>query len=162
MSRKISLPLTRWPTSSAAPPTVDVMRKRLGGRASTGEGAGEIVALVGDAGAERAGVVLFARGDELHVWVAEGIVRKTQRSLTRPVSAAVSQDLLAIADDARIFGDLREGERVRYHHDQGIGEGTMIEKCRFGALLLRDDGVVIGVGFRRVWPLGGDPGKDVN
>lgn len=162
MSRKISLPLTRWSSASSAPPTVDVMRKRLGGRASTEAGAGEIVALAADAGGERTGVVLFARGDELHIWVAEGIVRKTQRSLARPVGSPVTKDLLAVAADARIFGGLREGERVRYHHDHGVGEGTLIEKCRFGALLLREDGAVIGVGFRRVWPLGGDPGSDVN
>ena len=32
-----------------------------------------------------------------------------------------------------------------------MGEGTLVEKCRFGALIERGDGAVIGAGFRRIW-----------
>lgn len=162
MGRKVFLPLTQSSMVHPSQPTVDAVRRRLGGRASTDSGAGEIVALTRTAGVERAGVVLFTSGDALLVWVAEGIVRKTQRALVQPVRAPVSEDLIALAGDARVFGDLKEGERVRYHHESGLGEGKLIEKCRFGALLLRDDGAVIGVGFRRIWPLGGDLRESVN
>jgi hypothetical protein len=29
-----------------------------------------------------------------------------------------------------------------------------VEKCRFGALVERGDGTVLGVGFRRLWSAG--------
>ena len=60
-------------------------------------------------------------------------------------------ELLAVSRDARSFAALSEGERVQYQHEGGIGEGTLVEKCRFGALIQRADGAVIGAGFRRVW-----------
>lgn len=152
MSRKLSLPLT---LDARSKPTADAIRRRLGGRASTEAGAGEIVRVTTDGGAERVGVVLFTRGEDLDVWTDHGVVRRARRDHVEAATrdTAVSKDLGAVASDARIFGGLAEGQRVRYQHDAGLSEGVLVEKCRFGALLLRDDGVLLGVGFRRIWPL---------
>jgi len=30
--------------------------------------------------------------------------------------------------------------------------GKVVEKCRWGALVLREDGAVVAVGFRKLWP----------
>lgn len=152
MSRKLSLPLTLdW----AKKPTTDAVRKRLGGRASTEPGAGEIVSLRTEGGTERVGVVLFARGEDVDVWTDHGVVRRARRTRCTPCCEEVSKELSQVADDARIFGGMCEGQRVRYQHEAGLEEGVIVEKCRFGALLRRDDGVILGVGFRRIWPLAG-------
>lgn len=149
MVRRFSLPLT---PDSLRKPTTDAIRKRLGGRASTEGGAGDAVMITTDGGATRVGVVLFVRGEDLDIWVEHGRVRRARRSSVRPMSAPISKEFADIANDARVFGGLVEGQRVRYQHDDGFAEGVLIEKCRFGALLERDDGVLVGVGFRRIWP----------
>jgi hypothetical protein len=156
MSRKFFLPLT--PTD-ARPPTVDLMRKRLGGRASTEPGAGELVTLVTAQGLSRIGVVLFVRGEDFDIWIDSGVVRRARRSTLRPLDPAAAtegelarlRDLNAIARDAQSFAALVEGQRVHYQHEAGLGEGTLIEKCRFGGLIERADGAVLGVGFRRLF-----------
>ncbi len=80
MLRRLSL---RLATEGAAPrPTVDAIRKRLGGRASTEPGAGEVVSL--GAVADRMGVVLFVRGEQLDVWFSGDRVQRVRRADTRP------------------------------------------------------------------------------
>jgi hypothetical protein len=148
MVRRLFLPLADG--DPAASPTVDAVRRRLGGRASTEPGAGELVAVARDQGAARAGVVLFVHGDDLDVWLSGGVVRRTRRSRV-VTTAEADDDLLSIAHAARIFAALAEGQRVCYQHESGVGEGDLIEKCRFGALIERGDGTVLGVGFRRLW-----------
>jgi hypothetical protein len=153
MVRKLFLPLA---TPVSRLPTVDVVRKRLGGRASTEPGAGEVVALR-DASA---GVVLFVRGEQLDVWVDGGVVRRVRRADIRPVGDGAPGDLLSVAKDARTFAELREGQRVGFQHDGGLGEGALVEKCRFGGLVERVDGTVVGVGFRRLTALPRSPGEE--
>ncbi len=148
---KLFLPLTLTAGAAAGPPTVDAMRRRLGGRASTDPGAGEVLAFRDERGHERHGVVLFARGEELDVWGAGDRVRRVRRAATRPVDGIVSEELWAVARDAVAFGELREGQAVRYQHAEGPGAGRLVEKCRFGGLVERGDGRLLGVGFRRVW-----------
>jgi hypothetical protein len=158
MSRKLSLLFT--PTE-ARRPTVDVVRKRLGGRASTEPGAGELVSLTTERGIDWIGVVLFVRGEDLDVWIDGGVVRRARRGALKPLAAsgapadeaARRKELHAIARDAQSFADLIEGQKVHYHDDAGVGVGTLVEKCRFGGLIERADGSVLGVGFRRIWAL---------
>jgi hypothetical protein len=138
------------------------MRKRLGGRAATEPGAGRAVTFTTEGGIRRTGIVLFVRGDELDVWIEENTVRRTRRSATGPIDDPLPRDLAALAADARVFGALGEGQRVRYLDRDRLGEGTLVEKCRFGALVERDDGKIIGVGFRRVWPLDIERAADQN
>ena len=151
MARRLFLPLAAGDPDAS--PTVDTVRKRLGGRASTEPGAGDLVAVASEQGAARRGVVLFVQGDEIDVWLEGGVVRRTRRSKTAEAAEAAG-DLASIARAARIFAALAEGQRVRYQHEAGVGEGALVEKCRFGALVERGDGRVLGVGFRRLWPAG--------
>jgi hypothetical protein len=151
MSRRLFLPLAS--SDLNASPTVDTVRKRLGGRASTEPGAGELVAVASEHGVARAGVVLFVQGDDVDVWLVGGVVRRTRRSKIVKATEAAG-DLVSIARAARIFGALTEGQRVHYQHADGVGEGALVEKCRFGGLIEREDGTVLGVGFRRVWSAG--------
>jgi hypothetical protein len=188
MVRKLSLPLFHLDPGSALAtpspgekPTVDAVRRRLGGRATTEAGAGELVTLTTREGGELRGVILFARGEDVDVWIERGgsppparlpwvlgaappgapatsprsgVVHRTRRADVAPLRAPASKDLDAVAGDARAFAGLREGERIRFQTEGGLAEGLLIEKCRFGALVQRDDGTVVGVGFRRVWPAG--------
>ncbi len=67
MTRKFSLPFhlgraDRATAPASATPTVDAVRERLGGRASTEPGVGELVLLTTAAGEALPGVVLYRRG----------------------------------------------------------------------------------------------------
>jgi hypothetical protein len=152
VSRKISLPLHGKLLDLVAPPTIDVVRARLGGRASAGAPIGEVVR-IGDAVPPRAGVVLSRENDVVDVLVEQGTVRRTRGSDVRPWLQEIPDELREIARDVRVFGELREGQAVRFAAEGAVAEpGTLLEKCRWGALVQRADGVVVGVGFRRVVP----------
>jgi hypothetical protein len=157
MVRKLSLPLS----DASRRPTVDAVRKRLGGRASTETRAGELVTLGAD-GEGPAGVILYARGDEICVWTDAGVVRRVPSSRVSPVRGGSPKALESVARDARVFAALLEGDRVRYEEDKGTGEGTLVEKCRFGALVQRPDGTILGIGFRRLWPVTNASGSEGN
>lgn len=170
MTRKLSLPLFNLartpvldPSTTDQKPTVDAVRKRLGGRGSTEADAGDLVTLTTPGGGKLQGVIVFASGDNLDVWIDQdtasrtapprvGVVRRAHRAHVAPLRVAPSRDLDAMANDARVFGALLEGQRILFQTDEGVGEGTLVEKCRFGALVQRDDGTLVGVGFRRIWP----------
>jgi hypothetical protein len=152
MGRRLFLPLVA--PEREFPPTVDAVRKRLGGRAATEAGAGEVVGLRDG----RAGVVLFVRGEALDVWLDGDVVHRVRRAEALPVEALPagspgvmrSGDLGPVAADARAFALLFEGQRVRFRRESTLDEGTLVEKCRFGALVERADGTVVGVSFRRL------------
>jgi hypothetical protein len=131
---------------------VDAVRKRLGGRATSDAGPGEVVHIVRAGAPDVVGVVLFASGQELHVMTDEVTVRRTSRANVSPARGATSEALAALAADARVFGSLSEGQRVRYVEGAALAEGSLVEKCRYGAIVLRDDRALVGVGFRKIWP----------
>ena len=117
MSRKLSLPLT---LDRAKKPTTDAVRKRLGGRASTEPGAGEIVALRTEGGSERVGVVLFARGEDVDRIV--GLELGADDYLPKPFN---SRELIA-----RVRAILR---RTRPSHDtprMQVGDVTVDPSAR--------------------------------
>ncbi len=111
---------------------------------------GAIVAL-DDGRMRKLGVVIFARDEEAFVFTGAGVVRKTRRDSVRTLNQEEAPpELLEVAERARAFGELAEGERVRF--DEGSrGGGMLVEKCRFGAIVARADGSFVGVGFRRIW-----------
>lgn len=134
---------------------MEAARKRLGGRASTAPGAGDLVEVKTKLGLTKPGVILFIQDDEVDIWIADDTVLRTTRDRTTPLppQGVVPRDIATVASDARVFGSLGEGQRVRYLHAlDDLADATLVEKCRYGALLLRDDGTLVGVGFRRVWP----------
>ena len=154
MSRKLGLPVTDAAEAGALP-AVDAVRKQLGGRAST-EHAGSVVAVRVSDGGVLPAVVLFSAGDERHVFTGNGQVRRTRASQLERHGGEVPAPLRRVAADATVFATLSEGDRVRYADPlDGVATGTLVEKCRYGALVLREaDETVLGVGFSRVWPMG--------
>lgn len=181
MTRKLSLPLippgrsAAFAAADAAKPTVDAVRERLGGRASTEPGVGELVLLTTAASKALPGVVLFRRGATVDVWVAapeatssvqdktkpshsvrsmaqRGLVHRARPADVAPLRAPAPESLMVVAADARVFAALSEGQRIRFQDGGELAEGTLVEKCRFGGLVQRDDGIIVGVGFRRLWP----------
>ncbi len=149
MARRITLPLSFQ--DPAIKPTIDAVRRRLGGRAATEPGAGDLVMFRGDRGVVRSGVVVFVRGEDLDVWALGGVVRRIRRADAMPFDGEPPHEIVEASNDARVFAALHEGQRVLYKHEDGVGEGTLVEKCRFGALVARSDRTVLGVGFRRLW-----------
>jgi hypothetical protein len=148
MARKLGIQLVRYLESTS----VGAVRKRLGGRATSDPGAGEVVRIVRGTAPDVLGVVLFASGDELHVLTDEVTVRRTSRTHVSPAHGTSSEALASLAADARVFGSLLEGQRVRYVDGASLAEGTLVEKCRYGAIVVRDDRTLMGIGFRMIWP----------
>jgi hypothetical protein len=151
VSRRVSLPVND-PAAKRSKSTLEAVRARLGGRARTDLQAGRVVCFL-DTGAT--GVVLFGQGEEVHVFSNAGWVRRTTQDALTQVDEPAAE-LFAVSNDVRVFAALEEGTRVRFQDLSGIAQGTLIEKCRYGAVVRRDDAAVMGVGFRRIWPLG-DP-----
>lgn len=147
MTKKVVLPVLTEPQK----PSVEAARTRLGGTAQglplpPGLAPGVAVEF-----AEGVGVVLFASLVEVHVLVDPTRMRRLPPGDLAVV--AVPEHLAALAADARLFGLLTAGQAVRYTGDTGaLVDGTIIEKCRWGALVRREDAAVVAVGFRKLWP----------
>ena len=173
VAKKVNLPLFSDPASVATPakdvrkkPSIDAARARLGGRISevdsppAGFAPGVVVTFAlggsnpGPDVRRMPGVVVFASQTEVHV-LLDGIRlrRMPPTDLMVHEGNGIAIELEKIAGDARLFGQLIEGQAVRYADDSGaLIEGKVVEKCRWGALVLRDDGAVVAVGFRKLWP----------
>lgn len=153
--RRFSLPLLDAEGRRTDLPTLEVARRKLGGRlsdeppraASAGIEVGRVVAL-----RDAMGVVLSVDGARLSVWIAGGRVRRVDVGAAGPVVGGVPVELARVADDIRLFTRLAEGDRVAFELDGERREGTLLEKCRFGALVGAADRKVMAVGFRRLWP----------
>ncbi len=99
------------------------------------------------------GVVVFASAIEVHVLLDGVRLRRLAPAQVRLHEGEIPPPLEKIAGDARLFGEIVEGQSVRYADARGaLVDGRVVEKCRWGALVLREDGTVIAVGFRKLWP----------
>lgn len=158
MGRRVSLPLSQAMFGVAETPTLAAMRKRLGGRATGAAllGAdgvipvGAIVRFVAD---DRLGVLLAVTDDSIDVYMSEGIVKRTRCDLVAAHRGPSPLELGGVAEAAAIFGRLAEEDSVLVERGEGapVG-GRLVEKCRYGALVEIDGGVVLAVGFRKIWP----------
>jgi hypothetical protein len=144
-------------------PSIDAARTRLGGRTQENEprppmgmAPGVIVSFALGGGRRILGVIVFASVSEVHVLLDSIRLRRlppNDVALHDANANDVTVDLTKLAADARLFGDLVEGDSVRYLDDSGeLIDGKVVEKCRWGALVLRDDGAIVAVGFRKLWP----------
>jgi hypothetical protein len=137
----------------AVPRTVESVRDRLGGRAESLPGVGAIVSIRSSEAEPKPGVVLFASDERFDIWFGGGTVRRVLREQIEPFLGDPPAEIMVVASDARIFAELKEGQTVRFSPtSSGDSEGTLAEKCRFGGLVRRSDGVLVGVGFQRLWP----------
>lgn len=130
-------------------PTIESAREALGGRLSTERGPGAVVDVSMKRGGDARGVLVCVSGESRDVWIGEGRFVRTGRERVR-VATESSRDLDTVASDARRFALLREGELVRATKRDGTTvDGTLLEKCRYGALVAKGD-AVLAVSFRRV------------
>lgn len=153
--KRLFLPLmSNAPERSA--PTLALVRERLGGRALSRPGNGEVVRFEPRPGQALIGVVLFLDDEQADVLVGDkGIVHRARREALEPLPEAPNEELAKLSADVRVFAELNEGEEVLYVDPKGeLGQGVLVEKCRYGGLVARKDKVVMGVGFRKLWPHG--------
>ena len=135
MPRRVSLPMSSDPRLSLAR-----AREQLGGRAGSHGRAGEIVAVGG-----AVGVVVCSDAKGCDVFFGEGKTRRVAARDAEPVESP-SREVSEVADDARAFARLEEGQDVVFDREVA---GRLIEKCRYGGLVARRDGRIFAVGFRR-------------
>ncbi len=153
---KKNLPVVGKPP--AKKPTMEVARSRLGGRLDGGPppaglAPGRVVTFALASGRRRAGVVVYAGADEVHVLLDPVRLRRLPPSEVEAHDGPLEDELVKLAAEARVFGGMVEGQAIRYADDAGtLMDGKLIEKCRWGALVARDDGAVVAVGFRKLWP----------
>jgi hypothetical protein len=177
VGKKISLPLLPDAWAGAAPkgkgertdvtgergakkkPSLDDARNRLGGRTTDEEPAppginpGRVVRVFANDGEEHVAVVVFANADEVHILIDGTRLRRVPPSDVHGYDGTTPSSMSKIAADAHVFSRLTEGEKIRYADDKGgLLSGKLVEKCRYGALVVREDGAVIAVGFRKLWP----------
>lgn len=137
-----------------AKPTLELMRRRLGGpREAVGVSTRE-----GTVAIYRGSPVLVLYEDpqtsRVDLWLGEGRAVRAEggelSSLAVEPPTEVPLALARTADDLRIFLQLQADARVRFLAGDGrIREGKLIERCRFGGLVALDEGTVLGVGFSR-------------
>lgn len=173
MGKKISLPLLpdAWAGRNreqaqkakgevkAKKPSLDDARNRLGGRTTHEEPAppgiapGRVVRVFANDGAEHVAVVVFANADEVHLLIDGTKLRRVPPKAVHTYEGEAPSSVSKIAADAHVFSRLAEGEKIRYADDSGgLLSGKLVEKCRYGALVVREDGAVVAVGFRKLWP----------
>jgi hypothetical protein len=159
VAKKVNLPVV-GKSAEAAPkkPSIDAARSRLGGRFDGGPpppgfAPGRIISFALPGGRRRAAVIVYAGGDEIHVLLDPVRLRRMQPGELGAHDGPIDDEMTKLAADAQVFGLLVEGQAVRYADDGGaLVDGKLIEKCRWGALVARDDGAVVAVGFRKLWP----------
>ena len=135
-------------------PSVAAVRARLGGRllGAPHQDCGALVLFDGRPDELGPAVLLFVEASEAHVWLGAGLVRTLPEARLRPFEGEPPPAAARVAHDARAFAALGEGDRVSFSGTEGgpLESGVIVEKCRHGALVERPDGVVVGVGFRRL------------
>ena len=130
----------------------DALRTKLGGRAPVSDASVGAVVHVRGRDAASPAVVLFADETEAHVWIGDGLVRRVAREALSTHEGETPRAQASIAESARTFATLTEGQRVTFLDATGKTQtGVLVEKHRFGALV-DASGTVVGVGFRRVFP----------
>jgi hypothetical protein len=173
VGKKIILPLAPDSRSSGAreaavsvaskKPSLDDARSRLGGRTlgeappPAGIAPGRIVKVFANDGEAHVVVVVFANAEEVHILIDGKRLRRVPPADVHAHDGETPSALAKIAADAHVFNHLAEGQPVRYSDDSGeLLAGKLVEKCRYGALVVREDGAMVAVGFRKLWPAAAD------
>lgn len=151
---KRRLPTVRALSSFDGPPTPDAAREALGGRwvevDSSLPGMG--CRFLDSRGRVRQGVVVAASRDSLDVWIGDGRFQRIAVGRAEFFEVEATDELAHAAADARIFGAMNEGVAVQFlSRDGSVRSGTLVERCRYGALVAAER-QVFAVAFRRLWP----------
>jgi hypothetical protein len=141
-------------TNAPPRPTIDSARKRLGGRLTSAPrlAPGSVVNATLRDGSRHTGVILWATDTHCDVWFEDGLARRTRSEGVTRHAGLVPEHLWRVATEMRLFAGLAEGDMVRWERATGIGEGCIVEKCRYGAIVVTRDGKLVAVGFRKLWP----------
>ena len=160
MARRVLLPVTQA-LQEGAPnelPTLDTMRERLGGVVGNAEGSGQLALIVSTG---KPGVVVHRSSTGTDIMVKRGIVRRTATEDVRIIEErephpSIPDDVRAIHVEMQRFAALNNGDRVFVADPRGAAgkkfAATLLEKCRFGAIVQRDDGTPMAIGFARMHP----------
>jgi hypothetical protein len=133
---------------------IDSARRRLGGRPTSPStrAPGSIVQTTLSDGTLAPGVVLWAGEGHCDVWFDDRLARRTRADVIAPLEGPVPVRLWRVAAEMRLFAALVDGDRVRWQRVGGVAEGCIVEKCRYGAIVVTRDGKLVAVGFRKLWP----------
>jgi hypothetical protein len=131
---------------------IEAARHAYGGRARSERGVGAKVRVRPSGGPDYPGVVLFVEGAARDVLLADGTLRRATAVECHALAEGEGSELDAVAEDAARFADLDELQRVSVRAGRGLDYGMIVEKCRYGALVMRDDGSLVGVSFRDINP----------
>jgi hypothetical protein len=139
----------------AGNPTVEAARERLGDRIATDPDVGQALRVKSGLGVQHLGVVIFKKGAAVDVWLGAGRVQRLEDvSTAEPADEGeLSPSLADIAASAIVFASLHEGQRVSYDNGGVLTSGLLVEKCRYGALVLGPDDAVMAVGFSQLTPM---------
>ena len=117
------------------------------------------MSLPGPDGERLVGVVLHETATDADVWLTGNSVRRVTIDRVCTVHGEAEETLRECSADVQLFTSLTQGQRVLFEDGRGATiEGSLVEKCRFGAIVARDDGSVMAIGFRRLWPAQGPRG----
>jgi hypothetical protein len=138
--------------------SIDAARRKLGGRptAPSRRAPGAPVRAVLRDGKRHVGVVLWCSEKHCDVWFDDGFARRMRPESVTPYTGGAPDALSCIAGEVRLFASLAESDLVRWERSAGlrppVAEGCIVEKCRYGAIVVMRDGKLVAVGFRRLWP----------
>ncbi len=107
-------------------------------------------------GVRHAGVLLWSTGRTCDIWCDDGLARRARSAAVLPRRGPAPESLVRVEAEVRMFASMNEGDRVRWERTTGLAEGRIVEKCRYGAIVVTRGGKVIAVGFRKLWPAGTD------
>jgi hypothetical protein len=135
-------------------PALEVARRKLGGRTAvpSERAPGALVEAALRDGLRHAGILLWASAGTCDVWFDDGIARRARSEAVRPRARPTPESLVRVEAEVRMFASFAEGDRVRWERPTGITEGRIVEKCRYGAIVVTRGGKVVAVGFRTLWP----------
>ena len=142
------------PAGGAERPSIEAARRRLGGRATaqSRRAPGSLVQVKVHGASPAKGVLLWATEHHCDVWFEDGVARRARFHAVTPCRGRLPEALVRVAGEMRLFTALAEGARVRWERGSEIAEGRIVEKCRYGAIIVSRDGRVVAVGFRKLWP----------
>jgi hypothetical protein len=144
----------QWRQKSGLMPALEAARKKLGGRSLTPSTRppGALVEATLQDGRRLAGILLWASAGSCDVWFDDGLARRARSEIVVALAAPTPESLVRIEAEVLLFSTLAEGDAVRWERAGCVTEGRIVEKCRYGAIVVTRSARVVAVGFRKLWP----------
>jgi hypothetical protein len=144
----------RWGQRPSLMPALEAARRKLGGRSITpsARSPGALVEATLQDGVRHSGILLWASTGSCDVWFDDQLARRARSEAVVSSARSTPDSLIRIEAEVRMFSALAEGDRVRWERVAGVTEGLIVEKCRYGAIVVTRSARVVAVGFRKLWP----------